>query len=183
MSKSKGEFKTVSLLEQKGYNPLAYRLYCLQSHYRKQLLFTYENLDACQNTYNKLKSKINSLNDEGDIDYDNSKIYINNFKKELENDLNTASSITVLYDVLKSDLNDKTKLYLISEFDKVLSLDLIEKKEINEELKKYIENKIEERKNAKLNKNYELADSIRLELQNKGIILKDTREGVTYEIK
>lgn len=183
MSKSKGEFKTVSLLEQKGYNPLAYRLYCLQSHYRKQLLFTYENLEACQNTYNKLKSKINSLNDDGNIDYENSKIYINNFKKELENDLNTASSITVLYDVLKSDLNDKTKLYLISEFDKVLSLDLIEKKEINEELKKYIENKIEERKNAKLNKDYGLADSIRLELQNKGIILKDTREGVIYEIK
>ena len=183
MSKSKGEFLTVSLLESKGYNPLAYRFMCLGSHYHKQLVFTYDALDSATNAYNKLKNKINSITkDELVIDNDKVLEYQNKFKKELENDLNTANAITVLYDLLKSDINNNTKLYLIEDFDKVLSLDLLKKEEINEDLIKYIEEKIEERKQAKINKNYELADSIRKELEEKGIILKDTREGTTYEI-
>ena len=61
MSKSKGEFLTVSLLEEKGYNPLAYRFFCLQSHYRKALVFSYENLDNAVGAFNKLLQKIASL--------------------------------------------------------------------------------------------------------------------------
>ena len=92
--------------------------------------------------------------------------------------------ITLVYDVLKSDLNDASKLYLINEFDKVLSLDLTKKEEknIDSELEKYILTKIEERKEAKKNKDFVLADSIRNELLEKGIELKDTREGTTYNI-
>jgi cysteinyl-tRNA synthetase len=80
-------------------------------------------------------------------------------------------------------MSNKTKLYLVNDFDKVLSLNLLEEKEIDNDLKEYIESKIEERKNAKANKDFELADKIREELLNKGIIIKDTREGTTYEIK
>ncbi|MBR6690121.1 MAG: cysteine--tRNA ligase [Bacilli bacterium] len=183
MSKSKGEFLTVSLLESKGYNPLAYRLMCLQSHYHKQLVFTYESLDSVVNAYNKLLNKIKSIKkDESVVNYEEVKVYQNKFKSELENDLNTSNAVTVLYDVLKSDLNNNTKLYLIEDFDKVLSLDLLKKDEVDTELLDYINKKIEERKEAKLNKNYDLADSIRKELEEKGIILKDTREGTTFEI-
>ena len=64
MSKSNGEFLTVDLLIKKGFNPLAYRLFCLQSHYQKQLLFTYESLEGAQNTYDKLISKIKSINED-----------------------------------------------------------------------------------------------------------------------
>ena len=184
MSKSSGEFLTVSLLEQKGYNPLAYRLFCLQSHYKNQLVFTYESLDIAQNTYNKLISKINSLKqDKAMIDKEIYEKYDNMFKDALSDNLNTSNAITVLYDVLKCDTNNSTKLALIESFDKVLSLNLIKKeKEIDSELLKYINEYIEKRKEAKLNKDYALADSIRNELLEKGIVLKDTREGTTFEV-
>ena len=183
MSKSKGEFLTVSLLEAKGYDPLAYRFMCLGSHYHKQLVFTYESLDSAVNAYNKLINKIKNITkDDSVIDGDKVQEFQNKFKSELENDLNTANAITVLYDVLKGDLNNNTKLYLIEDFDKVLSLNLLKKEEINSELLGYINKKIEERNHAKFNRNYELADSIRKELEEKGIILKDTREGTTFEI-
>lgn len=181
MSKSKGEFLTISLLEEKGYNPLVYRLMCLQSHYHKTLLFSYDVLDNAVNTYNKLINKIKSLNNT-DEKIENVEEYNELFKKTLSDDLNTAGALTVLYDVLKSDLNDTSKLYLVEEFDKVLSLDLLKKDTISPELEEEIKNKIEERK--KLNKkNFALADQIRNELLEKGIVIKDTREGTTYEIR
>ena len=186
MSKSSGEFLTVNLLEQKGYNPLAYRLFCLQSHYKNQLVFSYESLDGAQTAYNKLVSKINSLKqDKSIIDKELYKKYDNMFKDSLSDNLNTSNALTVLYAVLKSDTNNSTKLALISSFDKVLSLDLIKNKEqnnIDQELLKYINEAIEKRNQAKQNKDYQLADSIRKELLEKGIVLKDTREGTIFEV-
>ena len=184
MSKSKGEFLTVSLLESKGYDPLAYRFMCLQSHYRKQLLFSYESLDNAVVAYNKLKNKIKSLknNLEGNIEEAKEK-YETLFKRALENDLNTSDALTILYDVLKSNLNNKTKLFLVEEFDKVLSLDLLKEDKIDEELKKYILEKIEERNVAKKNKDYSKADNIREELESRGILISDTREGTSYQLK
>lgn len=185
MSKSKGEFLTVSLLEQKGYNPLAYRLFCLQSHYRKQLVFTYDALDNASNAYEKLKNKIKSLRENIDGEIDNTLVneYQNKFKQTLEDDLNTADALTILYEVLKLETNNKTKLYLIEDFDKVLSLDLLKEEDVDSETLEYINQKIEERNIAKKNKDYTLADAIREELKNKGIFIKDTREGTTFEIK
>ena len=90
--------------------------------------------------------------------------------------------LTVLFDLLKSNLNDNTKLYLVKDFDKVLSLSLINNKEEIIENEEFILNKIEERKQAKLNKDYTLADEIRKELLDMGIMLIDTREGVTYKL-
>lgn len=187
MSKSKGEFLTVSLLEKKGYDPICYRLFCLQSHYRKQLLFSYDILDGAVNTYNKLKSKIKNIkeNKNGEIEYNLVEKYKINFLEALGNDLNTSLALTTLYDVIKSEANNNTKLYLIEMFDSVLSLNLLKDdiQNIDDELTKYINEKIEERNKAKQDKNYELSDSIRNELLQKGIILKDTREGTIFEIK
>lgn len=188
MSKSKGDFLTLSLLEKKGYNPIIYRLFCLQSHYRKQLLFSYDALDQVSKTYDKLLNKIKLIKENlaGELDGDKIIYYQNNFVKSLENDLNTSSAITVLYDVIKdTSLSNNSKIYLIGDFDKVLSLNLLDDKEnnIDDELKKYIEKQIDLRKQAKENKNYELADNIRKELEQQGIYIKDTREGTVYEIK
>ncbi len=182
MSKSNGEFLTISLLKEKGYNPLAYRFMCLNTSYRKVLLFTYENLDNASTAYEKLKNKIKNLkNDNNDINKEQFNQYDNQFKKFISDDLNTSNAITLIYDLLKSEINDQTKLALISNWDKVLSLDLIKKeKEIDKE---FIKVKIEERKKAKENKDYDTADKIRKELETLGIILKDTREGTTYELK
>ena len=185
MSKSSGEFLTVSNLEKHSYNPLAYRLFCLQSHYKNQLVFSYESMDIAENTYNKLISRIKTLKqDKAMIDKEQFEKYDNLFKEALADNLNTSNALTVLYDVLKADINNSTKLALIEAFDKVLSLDLLvdKKDEIDSELEEYILKMIELRKEAKANKNYQEADRIRAELLEKNIILKDSREGTTYEV-
>ena len=183
MSKSKGAILTVSLLEDEGYDPLAYRYMCLNSHYRKQLVFSYSALEQAETTLNKLKSRISSIEKSGELDNTKFQLYNDKFKEELSNDLNTANSITVLYDLLKDeDINGITKIELIKNFDKVLSLNLLEEKEIDEKLKEYIEEKIEERNEAKKNKDFTKADQIRDELLEKNIKLVDSREGTRYEI-
>ena len=185
MSKSKGGILTVSVLKENGYNPLAYRYMCLESHYRKQLVFTYNALEKAQNTLNKLKNRINKLSDDGELDKDKFDEYDNKFKDALSDDLNTSNALTVLYEVLKdNNLNDKTKLELVNSFDKVFSLDLtnVEENEIDSDLEKMIQDKIAERAEAKKNKDYALADSIRDELLSKNVKLIDTKEGTTYEI-
>lgn len=184
MSKSNGEFLTVSLLEEKGYDPLAYRYFCLGSHYRKVLTFTYEALDQAAQAYAKLKKRIEKLDRTPDLKEGKIDFYQNAFKEAISNDLNTSSMLTLVYDVLKDEeLTDFTKLYLIEDFDKVLSLDLTsDEKEVDQDLESYIQNKIEERNIAKQNKDYEKADSIRDELLEKGIRLIDSRDGTTYEL-
>ena len=184
MSKSKGEFLTVSLLKEKGYNPLSYRFLCLQSHYRKQMIFTFESLDIAENAYKKLLNRVANLKNNGVVDKNIKEMYITKFKETLEDDLNTSNSLTVLYEVLKSDINDATKRELVLEFDKVLSLDLMKSNtnDVDSNKKKYIQEMIEKRELAKREKNYVLADEIRNKLNEDGIVLKDTREGTIYEI-
>lgn len=183
MSKSKGAILTVTKLKEKGYDPLAFRFMCLNSHYRKQLVFSYDALTQAEATLKKLRNKIKSLSDSGELDRNVYEIYNNKFILEISNDLNTANAITVIYELLKdSSVSDKTKISLITSFDEVLSLNLISNEEENLENDAYIKEKIAERNEAKKNKNYVLADEIRDNLLKEGIKLIDTREGTTYEI-
>ena len=184
MSKSKGDTLTVSKLKEMGYNPLAYRYLILNSYYHKQVNFTFDGLDQAQNAYLKLINKVSNIKEEGLFSDDDFNKYNEQFINALNDDLNTSFALTIIFDVLKSDINNGTKLKLIESFDKVLGLDLLKKetKEIDEELKTYILSKIEERNNAKKNKDFTLADSIRNELLEKGITLKDTREGTIFEL-
>ncbi len=189
MSKSKGEFLTVSLLESKGYDPLAYRFFCLQSHYRKSLVFSYENLDNASGAFKKLIAKIALLKNEGAVDTEKFAEYKTKFVEALDNDLNTSLAVTAVYDVLKADTNDVTKKALIEDFDRVLSLDLTRprKKENDQpvadvELASYIEEQIKLRAEAKKSKKYAEADRIRSELSEKGITLIDTPQGTKYTL-
>jgi len=184
MSKSKGEFLTVNLLQEKGYNPLAYRFMCLNSSYRKVLVFSYEALDNASNVYQKLKNKIAQLNDQSECDQEKYHEYDQKFQEFIGDDLNTANAITLLYEVLKSDISNRTKLELVKSWDQVLSLDLTkqEKKDTNVDIA-YIQEMIAKRNQAKSEKNYVLADQIRDNLAKEGIIIQDTREGTTFEIK
>lgn len=192
MSKSKGEFLTVSLLEDKGYNPVVYRFFCLQSHYRKTLTFSFEALDNATVAYNKLIAKIAALKADDSQQSDEAALEAlrDKFNKAMCNDLNTSLAITALYDVLKYKTNDKTKLLLLDEFDRVLSLDLLKaaaevKKKAEEEAAKKLEGVdpeilalVEERTAAKKAKNFARADEIRDMLKERGITLKDTPQGV-----
>lgn len=182
MSKSKGDFLTVSLLEEKGYDPLVYRLFCLQSHYRKPLEFSYEVLDNVAAAYQKLKARVKNLKADGEADHGKASAYRKRFIEAVGNDLNTSSGLTVLYDMLKDDMNEATKLAIAEDFDRVLSLGLTEEEEErDEELAAYVEERIACRAAAKKERDFAKADAIRAELLEKGIVLKDTREGTLWE--
>jgi len=186
MSKSKGEFLTVSLLEERGYNPMAYRFFCLQSHYRKPLEFSWDALDNVVSAYDKLVKRIANLSTDGEVDTAACEEWKMKFAEALSHDINTSSAITVLYDMLKAELSDASKRVLVQSMDEVLSLQLEkawEEKEadVDDELASYVEKKIEERKEAKKAKDFAKADAIREELLAKGIVLKDTREGTFWE--
>ena len=197
MSKSKGEFLTVSLLEEKGFDPLVYRMFCLGSHYRKNLVFSWENLENAKTAYNKLVGKIATLkaNDADTVDEEAMAKGREVFKNALDNDLNTSLAVTAIYDALKLNTNDKTKIALINEFDTVLGLDLVAhanemnknaendtNSEADSEFVAYIKEKIEARAAAKKAKNFAEADAIRAELLEKGVTLVDKREGTEFII-
>lgn len=182
MSKSKGDFLTVSLLIAKGYDPLTYRYFCLGSHYRKQLVFSFESLDGAVLAYNKLLNKVKTLKEDGLLNGEVFNSFHNKFKEQIENDLNTSSMLSLVYDVLKDECNDMTKIKILQDYDKVLSLDLFketENKNIDEE---HILEQIKARTLAKTNKDYQLADEIRKNLLEQGIKLIDTKDGTSYEI-
>ncbi len=188
MSKSSGEFLTVSLLESKGYHPLAYRLFCIQSHYRKPMEFSYEVLDNMGAAYDKLVKRIGTLKKEGEVDKGQFAEYKEAFQAALCDDLNFSMALTVLYDMLKSEMSDATKYALAESFDEVLSLDLTtahaakqEAQRVDAALERYILEKIKERKAAKKERDFAKADAIRAELLEKGIALEDTREGVKWK--
>jgi cysteinyl-tRNA synthetase len=189
MSKSTGDFLTVSRLEEEGYSPLDYRYFCLQSKYRKQLLFSFENLNDAKNGYKKLKERIaivlTSVDKNDVINSENIATYKEKFVSFISDDLNIANAFTVLFDVLKdAQLNSKEKAILIEDFDKVFSLDLMTTQngatDVDEEL---INNLIIERAEARSSKNWARADEIRNEFIAMNIELLDTKEGTTWKVK
>ena len=192
MSKSKGEFLTVSLLESKGYDPVVYRFFCLQSHYRRNLVFSYENLDNAAAAYEKLIAKIAALDPEqpGQVEEAAFGALKARFEKAMDADLNTSLAITALYDVLKAKTNDQTKLAALADFDRVLSLGLLEhadkarqaqrEAEAQEERDPEIDALVEQRTQAKKAKNWAEADRIRDELKARGITIIDTPQGAKW---
>ncbi|MBQ9132008.1 MAG: cysteine--tRNA ligase [Clostridia bacterium] len=196
MSKSKGEFLTLSLLESKGYDPMVYRFFCLQSHYRKSLVFSYENMDNAKIAYGKLIARIAALPEDGEVDAAAFEAQKANFVKALDNDLNTSLAVTAVYDVLKANTNGATKRALLRDFDNVLCLNLLENAAAlkkseeadpaaapsDDPFIREIEEMILARKEAKKAKNYAEADRIRNVLLEKGVTLIDTKEGTTYRI-
>ena len=202
MSKSKGEFLTVSLLEEKGYDPLAYRFFCLQSHYRKSLVFSWENLDNATVAFNKLIAKIAALDPgDGPVDEAAAAELKEKFSKAMDNDLNTSMAVTVLYDVLKAKTNGATKCAVLADFDSVLGLKLPET--AAEQRKKLaqmaarpaaftvvsesgeedarVETLIRQRQDAKKAKDFAEADRIRDALKDMGVEVTDVPGGAKWK--
>ncbi|MCC8121650.1 MAG: cysteine--tRNA ligase [Oscillospiraceae bacterium] len=198
MSKSKGEFLTLSLLEEKGYDPLAYRFFCLQSHYRKSLVFSWENLDNAAQAYQKLLERIAALNPEGTADQAEVERRKESFIAQVGNDLNTSMAVTALYDVLKAKLDDATKLAVLDSFDQVLSLSLLEQAGRLRQRKASTQTETAEgfviagegdeeidrlvllRCQAKAAKDYVQADQLREQLKEMGVQVTDTKQGAAW---
>ena len=200
MSKSKGEFLTVSLLEEKGYDPLVYRFFCLQSHYRKSLVFSWDNLDNAAVAFNKFINRVAALKEEGEVDAEVFYAYRDKFKEQMGNDLNTSMGVTALYDVLKAKTNDNTKLAILHDYDRVLSLNLMEKAAekraeqakaqsakaeggytITGEGDPAVDAMVLARYEAKKAKNFAEADRIRDELKAMGVEVLDAKDGATWK--
>lgn len=193
MSKSSGNFMTLDRLAEEGYSPMVYKFFCLQSHYRKQLIFSQEALDSAKSAFEKLQKRILGLkSDDKGIDKEIFEKLNNQFKLALENDLNTSLALTAVFDVLKAETTEDTKIALIKNFDTVLDLgfsellnqDKAEQKaqpQIDEGIRKMVEDLAEQRKLAKQQKNYALADELRKQIDQMGFAIIDTSQG--YEIK
>ncbi len=190
MSKSSGEFLTVSLLEQKGYDPIAYRFFCLQSHYRKNLVFSWENLDNATAAYKKLIAKIAALDvNSGEIEPEAEQALREKFMAALDNDLNTSLAITAVLDTLKYKTTDATKAAVLAGYDTVLGLNLLEaaekmraqleeeKKALNAGVDPEIVALLEARTAAKKAKDFAEADRIRDLVAEKGYKIIDTPQG------
>lgn len=190
MSKSKGDFLTLSKIEENEFSPLDYRYFCLQSRYRKQLVFSFEALRDAQNSYKKLKSKvlsiIDALQEEERLDENKINLYKSEFAEQISDDLNMANALTVLSKVIKDNqLTNREKYTLIADFDKVLSLELTNENsekdmKVDEDL---ISRLIKERNEARKNRNWVRADEIRDELQGMNIELIDSKLGTEWKIK
>ncbi len=186
MSKSKGEFLTLSLLEQKGYDPMAYRLFCLQSHYRRNLVFSWENLDNAAVAYEKLIARIAALKADGAVEDAALAGLKERFAAALNGDLNTSLAVTAVYDALKAKCSDATKLAALADFDRVLSLDLLpaaekyrarQAQEDAASADPEIDALVAARTEAKKAKNFAEADRIRDALKARGIEIIDTPQG------
>ena len=161
-------------------------------------MFSWENLDNAKVAYDKLLQRVAQLSPKAEDVVDEARFAEGKarFTEALDNDLNTSLAVTALYDVFKLQTNDKTKLALIEDFEKVLCLGLVEgaaalkdnktsadeNEGVSPELLAYINERIEARRAAKKAKDFALADAIRDELLAKGITLLDTREGTKFSI-
>ena len=190
MSKSKGEFLTVYLLEEKGYDPMVYRFFCLQSHYRKGLVFSWENLDNAAAAYQKLVARIAAIPVEGAVEQEKVDEAREKFIEVVGNDLNTAMGVTALYDILKAKVPGATKLAVIGQLDQVLGLRLLDRADKVRTAQKEtpavetdpaIDALVAQRTEAKKAKNWAEADRIRDELKAMGVELIDTKEGTTWK--
>ena len=164
-----------------------YRFFCLQSHYRKGLVFSWENLDNARAAYDKLIARVAALGTDGEVDQAAVQAYKDRFVEAVGNDLNTSLGVTALYDVLKADLNDATKRAVLDSFDQVLGLDLLKKTDALKEQQaapvegaEEIEALIAKRLEAKKAKDWGTADAIRDQLKPMGVEIKDTKDGTTW---
>ena len=173
MAKSEGNFLTLQTLIDKGYSPLDYRYMCLQTHYRKQLMFDFEGLDAAKTGLRRLKERVMALGlNESEIDQSR----LQQFTNAISDDLNFPQALAILWEVVDSkELSNADKLAIIIEMDKVLGLKLTEKVEVN--IPEEIQTLIQKRDKARTEKDWATSDKLRDEIQEKGWIVKDGPKG------
>ncbi len=202
MSKSLGNFFTVRDIQEK-YDLQVLRFFMLSAHYRSQLNFSAELMEAAKNSLDRilncadlLKFKANSasgnLSDDEKKNIENSKQFVAKFEEAMEDDFNTADAISAIFELVKfinvNVNNESSKEYIDSLYDTLKKLTdilgiILEKAVTKEDADDVaeIESLIAERTAAKKEKNFAKADEIRAKLLEMGIILEDTREGVKWK--
>lgn len=187
MSKSLGNTYTIAQLQEKGIEPLAYKLFCFTAHYRTKLNFTFETAIATQKALMRLREGfIKHQHGTEIIEEQKIKEYENKFLDTINDDLNMPSAMGIVWEIVRNEKKSKQYAELLLKFDKVLGLDLENSKKYigqnqNIEIPQEIQELIEKRKQARENKDWELSDKIRDELKEKGYSVKDSKDGMTVE--
>ncbi|MDR2098497.1 MAG: cysteine--tRNA ligase [Rickettsiales bacterium] len=195
MSKSNGQFLTLSVLKERGYDPMAYRYYLLLASYRTQINFSFELLDAAKAAYENLLRRVSALleydrlPDDSAVDGELAAYYRKRMLSHLNNDLSTAGAIVVLHEALKDSApNGKTKLAVVEYADEMLGLKIIERArdllageevEVKGELLRLVEARI----SAKEAKDWARADSLRLQIESMGYVIEDAKDGARVKRK
>ena len=181
MSKSSGSFVTLPVLEGEGYDALDYRYFCLTGHYRSQLRFSYEALDAARSARKGIMERIADAKSEGPAATDPSekaREYMAAFDEAMENDLNAPKALSILWQMLKDNgLSSSDKLAAAYHMDGILGLGLDKAEKKEETLDAELQVLLDERTAAKKAKDYKKADEIRDKLLSMGYAVKDTPAG------
>jgi cysteinyl-tRNA synthetase len=201
MSKSLENFTTLSALAEKGYDPLDYRYFCLGAHYRKQLNFSFEDLDAAKSARNNLVQRLALLKDQtgeqasgkGKDAAEVSAVlplegkalsYLRSFQENMANDLNMPKCLSDLWNLVKDrQVEPALTLRAALEMDRVLGLDLQREYNSQVALDEELSGLIQERSEARARRDFATADRIRAELDSRGIVLEDTQDGVRLKKK
>lgn len=192
MSRSKGNVFTISDLEKKGYDPLAFRYLTLTVHYRSKMNFSFEALDSAQTALNHLRKIVS--------EFDKPKIarlqspkrsdggqgcaeYEEKFLKAVNDDLNIPKALSIVWDLVKSDYPTSAKAETLFKFDKILGLDLENVKDYikktEEKIPETVQKLVEERNELRKKKRYHLADQVRHKIKKLGYDIEDKEDGTT----
>ncbi len=174
MSKSSGEFLTLDALIEKGFDPLVYRFFCLGGHYRSQMTFSWDSLEAARTSLNRLYEAAYGWGEPGEADQD----IVDRFFEALNDDLGMPKAMAILWEVVRSELDDDVKKATILRFDEILGLRIGEWEPEEVDVPGEVTTLLQERETARKEKNWARADEIRDEITALGYVIDDTPEGV-----
>lgn len=187
MSKSLGNTYTLDQLQEKGIEPLAYKLFCYTAHYRTKLNFTFEGALSSQKSLNRLREGyLKHKNSEEKVHKNIIEEFKNRFMEAVNDDLNIPLAMGIVWEVIRNDIKSQDFAQLLLDFDKILGLDIINSEKYIKEQEKLdlpedIKELVEKRKKAREDKNWSESDKIRDLLQERGYNVKDTKDGMTIE--
>ena len=171
MGKSLGNFITVQNLIDEGYDPLAYRYFCLNAHYRSKLTFNKEALDAASTAFDRLRELVYGWGEPGQVDEE----WMDRFVAQVNDDINVPRGLALAWDLTRSDLSDPDKKATILRFDDVLGLRLDDWKPA--EVPQTVRGLVQQREAAREARDWSRADELRDEIAEEGWEVRDTPDG------
>jgi cysteinyl-tRNA synthetase len=179
MAKSAGGFLRVATLVERGFDPLAFRYLCLTGHYRTQLNFTWDALDAAQTGLDRMRQGFHALPSDAAAQPD--PMLVERFGDEINDDLNLPRALAVAWETLRGDSAPAVKRATLAKFDDVLGLGLAQWKPREEAAPADVESLAAARATARKAKDFAEADRLRGELAKRGWEMEDRADG--YRLK
>jgi cysteinyl-tRNA synthetase len=173
MAKSAGAFLRLQTVVERGYDPLAYRFFCLSAHYHATLNFTWEGLDGAATALHRLRTAVYAWGSTGTVEVG----YIDRFKAQINDDLNMPRAVALTWELVKSALPAATKKATLLQFDRVFGLRLAEWQPVEAVVPDAIVVLVQQRQQARAEKRWQDADTLRGQVKAAGYDIDDTSQG------